>query len=127
MGRNNADFHGITGRVHFTDKNNRASIERHGLRAQEPQGADPIDGVTLRGVYAYNDAATAHQEEANGLGSNEDIWAITLDRRWAWDADPYSPVTASYTTYNVLPHELKRVGHTVNNKIHWHPEEHCKG
>ena len=130
MGRNNADFHSITGMIHFSHKRNRANIERHGLRAVNPTGADPIDGVDLGGVYAYHDAATAHQEEAETGGSarNQDIWAINSDSRRAWMDDPHMWGVASYTPHDVYPYELKRVGHTTeNNEVHWHPEEHCNG
>jgi hypothetical protein len=127
MTRNNAAFHGVTGGIHFSHKRNRADIEANGLRASNPQGADPVPGVNLSGVYVYHDAKTAHEEEqeTGGASKNMDIWAVNADWRREWHDDPHMS-SAIYTHDNIEPHELKRVGHTTDDyQVHWHPEEHC--
>jgi hypothetical protein len=130
MTSRNAAFNGIWGSIHFSHKNNRASIERHGLRATDPTGADPIEGVNLKGVYAYNDAPTAHEEEVEtgAASSHQDIWEIQSDWRREWHNDPHLSGSAIYTHDDIPTHELRRVGHTTeDNQVHWHPEEECRG
>lgn len=130
MPRNNKDFHGVNGLIHFSHKDNRASIENSGLKAGNPTGADPVEGVDLSGVYAYNSPQIAHEEEFENTGGatpNMDIWAIHPDWRRSWDDDPHMMGVASYTQDDIQHHELKRVGHTTESgEIHWHPEEFCR-
>lgn len=130
MTRNNADFHGIWGSIHFTNKANRASIEKYGLRSTEPSGADPIPGVNLKGVYVFPDAKTAHENEADtgAASKNQDIWEIRSDWRREWHDDPHMHGEAIYTHDDIPSHELRRVGHTTEDyQVHWHPEEECRG
>jgi hypothetical protein len=130
MTSRNAAFNGIWGSIHFSHKRNRASIERHGLRSTDPTGAEPIEGVDLKGVYAYKDAPTAHEEEASteGASKNQDIWEIRSDWRRQWNDDPHMGDVAVYTHDDIPTHELRRVGHTTeDHQVHWHPEEECRG
>lgn len=134
MGRNNYDFQGIEGKLHFSHKDNRKSIEKEGLRAGNPSGVDDFmleeAGTTideLHGVYAYRDIHEAHEDMvASGQAAkNQDIWEIRSDYRRGWMEDPLQG-GAEYTPHDVYPYELRRVGHvTENHEVHWHPEEQC--
>ena len=116
MGRNNADFHG-GGWFHVSSRNNRQSIEATGLKAHpvhdEAEGYDPSE----KGVYVSADPVTDAQ-----FGT--DVYAVTPTKELVTEEDGLGD---TYHPADVPADNVRRVGHIVDGKVHWHPEEHCNG
>lgn len=130
MGANNADFRGITGMIHLSDKRNRNSILSKGLKVSNP-GVTMEDGKDLSGVYFYPSAHHMYrdfEEYEGGAPENQDIWEAKPDWRTEIHEDPWMPDHAVYSKTDIPSTELRRVGHTTSTgEVHWHKEEECNG
>lgn len=117
MGRNNADFQGMQVLYHVTDSPRRSSIEKHGLRAYQPWEETP------HGVYVGKYPHALY---------GDDIWEIKIPKDEELKEDPIE-YGGWVIPRSVGPHEIRRVGHTVENprthytEVHWHPAEECTG
>jgi hypothetical protein len=118
----------ISGPIHFSHKSNRLSIERQGLLPNTPDVDPSEEGRDLTGVYFYDNPYTAHDiENEYGAIKGYDAWELTNTHPYSLETDEYLPGSAQFTPSKVHPQHLKRVGHTVDGDIHWHPEEDCNG
>jgi hypothetical protein len=126
MGRNNADFHGITGPVHFAAKSKRSSIEKNGLKLSQPDFVEE-PGDTPKGVYFYRGPQNAEYVEGHGSRKNADIYETAIPANYMYE-DPLLPDDAVYHDETIPANRISRVGHTTSTgEIHWHPEEECRG
>lgn len=117
MGRNNEDFESAPPVYHASWRQNRQSIEEHGLRAMQPWDDMP------KGVYV---GKGPHK------GYGNDIYEIKMKSHDELVEDPME-YGAHVIPRDVPVSDLKRVGHvfedqkTGHSEVHWHPEEECNG
>jgi hypothetical protein len=102
---------------HGTSKENRASIEKHGLKAHLAINESGVGNASTPGVWH------AGPEEAAGYaGPDGDIYAVDIR---GYDSD----MDASgywYTPHSIPADRVQRVAHTDGyGSIHWHKEEDC--
>lgn len=128
MGRNNVDFFGGGG-FHFSPTSNRNGIEKHGLRpgAEEPGFEADEPPASPSGVYVYNTKKDS-EKVMGGTNTPHDIWQVHIPLNHMEYDGHLQSADASYSPKTVPPNLLSRVGHTTSTgKIHWHPEEQCRG
>lgn len=119
MGRNNADFEdGHQNFYHASWRENRESIEREGLKAQQPWDDQPTGVYVSKGPHV-----TKHY--------GDDIYEIRAPK-----TEPILEDDMEWGAH-VIPRDIpvsdfKRVGHVFKTKdgspqVHLHPEEECDG
>lgn len=110
---------------HVSDRENRESIERTGLRATPIYG--PGDEETgKKGVFITKEPSDEY---------GDDIYAADLaangveDKRVSAVGWHYNPYPADHVIMDAGISDVKRVGHFYNNgtstEVHWHKEEEC--
>lgn len=115
MGRNNADFHG--GWFHVSNKSSRAGIEAKGLIANDSHEGEGQD--VPKAVYVSLDKPD--------VDYGTDIYKIEPHPGFDPKPDPMDAWPAHYSENSISPNHVKRVGHVHNGRVHWHPEEECRG
>ncbi len=102
---------------HGTGRHNRASIEKHGLKAHQQFTDEGVANSTYPGVWH-----ASAEEAADYAGAHGDIYAVdTSGYDSEMDASGYW-----YTPHDIPADRVQRVAHTDSyGNIHWHKEEEC--